>query len=193
MGYRHELIKLNDRLLERRLTWTKEDYEFLSGRKTIGGRMIGFLTPGYRTKEKLWRSGRIVYGYCYKTYADRDFLKPYLAWIIFSPMAIYEDNPELYQPILEKLTPVIEGVSKDKDHKLVNALQNPITEPKYFQLPEAYTEGKLVYVSTAYVYPDLHPEFRPGLVTIAIEPNETKEIMIVTEAMLENNAYFFSK
>ncbi len=192
MDDKSRLTLLNDRLNERRLTWTKADYEMMTGKATPRGRMLGFLTPGYRGKDKLWQSGRICYGYCYKTYTDRDFTRPYLAWVIFSPMSSFEENPLLYESIIQKLQPLMDTKKPDRQlHKFFHALTNPVTEPKYFPIHEHYCDGKLVYVSTTYVFPELTSQLKLGIIPIIIAPGVTKEIMCVPDGLLKDQTLLF--
>jgi len=187
MNYLEELKVLNEQLAERRVLWTKDDYRRLSGKNTPAGRLLGFLTPGYRTKEKLWQGGRVIYGYCYKTYTDRDFDHPYLAWVLFSPMTSFEENPEQYEKVMERLQPLLD-TEKPGPHerKLFHALTNPVTEPKYFPLPEPYADGKLIYVSTMYVYPDPMTPMTLGIIPVIVDPSVSREIMYVPKDALEN-------
>lgn len=185
MDYQLRLERLNEALLALRPTWTKKDYEYLAGKGTTRGRLLGFMTRGYYQRNKLWETGIITYGYCYRTYTDNDLSRPYLAWLLFSPSSVFEQEPERYERILERLTPIIEEQHEKGPHRqLMQALTSPLTEAKYFQIPDTYTEGKLVYVSTVYVFPDMHDSITIGVIPIIIAPNVTQEIMLVPEAFL---------
>ncbi len=179
--------RLNDQLIEKRLVWTKSDYALLSGKGTVHGRMLGFLSTGAANREKLWKQGRIIFGYGYKTYTDRDFTRPYLVWVLFSPMSIFETEPQRYEKVFASLQPLI---SQEKgpftNRKLTYALTSPLTEAKYYQIPEQFTDGKLIYVSAMYVYPDIHDQIVLGIIPIIIAPDISKEIMPVPEAFLSN-------
>ncbi len=187
MDHKARLDSLIEKLSENRTIWTEADYKRLTGKDSFSGRMLGFLTRGYRERDRLWKSGRIVWGYVYRTYTDRDFNHPYLAWVLFSPQSIFEGEPELYEAVLERLTPLMEGTSSDKDRKLKNALDNPVTEAKYYQLPEPYAGGKLIYISTTYVFPDFIKEMSLGVQPLLIEPGITKEVALVAPSALDDS------
>jgi hypothetical protein len=185
MDYQSLLANLNERLALKRMEWTKDDYRTITGKKSSGGRLLGFMSRGYYQREKLFAQGRIVFGYCYKSYTDRDFSKPYLVWIVFSPMSAFETDPTQYEITMERLQPLIDNEKPDKsERKLRNALINPVTEPKYFPLPQLYSGDKLMYVSTTYVFPNLVSQLKLGIVPIIIAPDITKEIMIVPDTLL---------
>jgi len=185
MDYQSRLDELNEKLRNARLSWGRSDYITLTGKGTKHGRLLGALTRGYYQRERLWQSGQIIYGYLYKTYTDVGFSRPYLAWIIFSPLSSFETDPSQYEAIMIKLQQLIDKEKPDRhERKLYNALTNPVTEPKYFPLPEAYSEGRLVYVSTTFVYPDLTEQAKFGIIPIIIAPAITKEIMCVPDMIL---------
>jgi hypothetical protein len=180
---------LNELLQAKRLAWTKEDYQRLSGKGTPRGRLLGFMTRGYYQRERVWQTGRIVYGYAYKTYTDRDYERPYLVWILFSPMSIFESEPNHLVDIHVRLEPFLDNTkAAGKYRRLINALTNPLTEPKYFSIPGEFTDGKLVYVSTLFADPGLHDQMPLGLVPIVIAPEISQEIMLVPERHLAETA-----
>lgn len=190
MEFGEYIHHLNDRLLAKRLVWTKADYQLLSGKSTSRGRILGFMTRGYYQRERVWQSGRIVYGYAYRTYTDRDYDRPYLVWILFSPMSIFETEPNRLIDIHNKLEPLMNHAKAagKQYRRLVNALTNPMTEPKYFPIPAEFTDGKLVYVSTLFADPGLHDQTALGLVPIIAAPEISQEIMLVPERHLAETA-----
>jgi hypothetical protein len=189
MEFGEYIQHLNERLAAKRLVWTKDDYRRLSGKATARGRMLGFMTRGYYQRERVWQTGRIVYGYAYKTYTDRDYDRPYLVWILFSPMSIFESEPQRLVDIYNRLEArLMNAKAAGRYRRLINALTNPLTEPKYFPIPEEFAEGKLVYVSTLFADPGFHDQTPLGLVPIVMAPEISQEIMLVPERHLAESA-----
>lgn len=190
MNYQQELEQLNNYLRDTRPTWNKNDYQALSGKATTRGRLLGSLSRGYYQKERLWKSGHITYGYLYKTYTDMDFSRPYLAWLLLSPQLEFEQSPGLY----EKVYALLEAFMKDPaaiqvNRKLMHALTNPANEAKYFLIPTEYSLGKLVYVTTTYIYPDMHPDVKLGITPLIVAPEFTKEVMLLPSLYFSNEKH----
>ena len=180
MNYQQVIEQYNRDLRDFRLTWGPTDYKMLAGKATTRGRLLGALSRGYYQRERLWKSGQITYGYLYKTYTDLDISRPYLAWLLFSPLTEFEHNPTLYEEIYRLIEEFLEERSSSRiDRKLIHALVNEVTEAKYYPLPARLTKGKLVYVTTTYVYPDIHTEVKLGITPIIFAPELTKEVMLL--------------
>jgi hypothetical protein len=179
------LDDLNDHFQQMALSFSKEDWTYLAGKDTPRGRMLGFLTPEYYKREKLWETGIIVWGFAFKTFMDNAVTagdRVYPSWVLFSPVQAFCDDPTLYYAVQEKLLKALEGKPKGKAQKQLKiALEGELSEPQYMEIPVEYTEGKLVYLSMVYVRPTHFPDFHLGFVPLIINKLITAEVMYVPD------------
>ncbi len=188
---------LNEHYFEATLTFDKDTWKFLSGKDTPRGRMLGFLTPEYYKREKLWQTGTIVWGYAFKSYMDNAMTsgeRVFPSWVLFSPTTPFQEDPTLYYPILEKLTAFLAKKPKKKAERALKiALEGELSEPQYMEIPTEFTDGKLVFLSMVYVRPTHLPGFHLGVLPLMINKTVTSEVMYVPDRFWteEFKAHYF--
>jgi hypothetical protein len=188
MNYKEKIIEFNKLFIEKRILFDKTYFQHLSGKDTTRGRMLGFMSKEYWVREKLWKTGRFVWAYSFKTYSDRlHDDRPYASWVLFSLANEINEKPDILIDVYQKLEQFIQSkkISR-KERKLMIALTGKYSEPKYLQIPEIYTKGKLVYLSMVYVFPQHFQKFTLGLHPIIVNYNLTREVMYVPEKLIQS-------
>lgn len=180
MDYKALLIEQNEFWLGKRAFLSKEDIAYLGNKKTLRGKMLGFLTSAYYKRTKLIKQGEILYSYVFKEWSNDvggdDPQHP--TWMLFSPSAVFAEHPESLKAVAEKL----QGMSVDKQSdkkakKLKGLLDEPLSDASYFEVPSEYTDGALVHLSIVYVISSLVPCFRLGLNLIIANQSVSKEVL----------------
>lgn len=165
-----------------RMNFSKSDFDFLSGKNTVRGKLLGFLTPEYYRREQLWKTGTIFIAYVYKIFTNNlDTDRPLIGWLLYSPLDKLNQNPSLYIKIYEKLESFLKKTRVAKFQKLKRTFENPLSEPRFVELPEEVTGGDLVFLSSVYFYPDHFFDYRLGFHFVVAQPAITKELMLVPE------------
>ncbi len=179
------LEELNDHFRTASLSFEANDWKYLAGKDTPRGRMLGFLTPEYYQREKLWHTGVIVWAYAFRSYMDNAATagdRAFPSWVLFSPTSPFQNDPTLYYPILKKLNAFLNRKPKNKvERTLKIVLEGELSEPQYLEVPTEFTDGKLVYLSMVYVRPTHLPAFHLGVLPLMINKNVTHEVMYVPD------------
>jgi len=179
MFCKKKLEALSAHFDEKRLSLSKEDIRFLSGKDSFKGKMLGFLTSDYYRREKLIREGELIYGYVYRAWTNEiTYTRPYPTWVLFSPAGEFKDDPNLYLEVLSELQKIEapkRGASGLKH--LLTMLNAELSEPKYVVIPEPYAKGHLVYLSMVYLRPWHIANLRLGVNPFIIAPSASKEIL----------------
>lgn len=178
------LKTMNEKYRVAAFTFEKRDYQFLEGKDTPRGRMLGFMTSEYWKREQLWKTGTIVWGYVFKIIlaSNNEVHRVYPSWVLFSPSEQFTITPELYLEILGKLNTLENEKPKAKNiRQLKTALFDNLSEPQYFEIPEPYACGKIVFLSMIYVRPNHVYDLHLGYVPLMISPMVSKEVMYLPE------------
>lgn len=144
---------------------------------------------GSKTKKKhrLFIEGVIIWGRLIKTYDQNPLSnREKIGYILHSPEVIFEEEPDLYEKILERINEAIEEPKKPFK-RLSDILMYPEEEPKYFEVPKELTFGKLVYITITFLSYEHFPNMKfNSLVPIIIAPSITKEIAIIPQKYWSN-------
>lgn len=183
VDYKKTLIEQRDDYVRLLPTLTKQEFAFLAGKDSFHGKCFGFLTRAYYQRSRLLREGQLVYGYAFKAWTNTtDSSKTFPSWVIFSPEDIFSINPNLYAELADKIQLLCDSEVKDRDLKKFKALlTEELADPCYVRVPDRYSDGHLVYMSTIYVRPNQLPIFRLGLSIIIMNPNVSKEVLYLPQ------------
>lgn len=164
-------------------TLTKQEFSFLAGKDSFHGKCFGFLTRAYYQRSRLLKEGQLVYGYAFKAWTNTsDSTKTFPSWVIFSPEDTFACDPNLYIGLADKIQSLCDSEIKDKELKKFKALlMEELADPCYVKVPDKYSEGHIVYMSTIYVRPNQLPIFRLGLSIIIMNPNVSKEVLYLPQ------------
>lgn len=161
-------------------SFNKEDIKYQTSRSNFKEKKLGFLTRAYYQRKNLLFLGNIVYCLTFKKHElNSNF--PISTWVLFSPNSQIDKNPAILAKTLQKLEIFLNDKSNKKYHKLRVMLTENYSEPRYFLIPEEFSEGKIVYLSHCYFWREKIPDFKLGFNLIFMNQNVSKEIMYVVE------------
>lgn len=161
-------------------TLSKRDIALISGKDGFKNAIKGFLTADYYKRGKLIEEGQLVLGYIFKTWSSSDVgYCPH--WVLFSPSPKVNENPQLLKDVAKSLSGCTE-VKGDKTSKALHKLlTQPLSEAKYFELPENITNGNLIYLSIVYLRPEWRNNIRLGLNPFIANQGISKEILYLPD------------
>lgn len=166
--------------------FTKEDENYQCLKTYRRGRLHGIFTFDYYKRKRLFKEGIISYSYIFKSYQTTlDEKEDFSVWFLHSPKKKYEENPELFVEIVNKINEFILSKPKNrKEKKLLSILLGELSEPKYLELPKDITNGDLVYLSSTYIRNSHTKDFKLGVNLIILAPSFTKEIFVLPDAYM---------
>lgn len=180
MDFKTNIEQINQTWLEKRVSLSKEDIAYIANKDTLRGKMLGFMTAPYYKRSNLIKQSEIFYAYVFKEWTNNvDGPDPqHPTWMLFSPSRTFNEHPEKLKEIAEGLEQlkVDKGSSKDLI-KLYNLINEPLSDTSYFEIPEPYNHGELVYLSIVYVIASLMPYFHLGLNLIMANQSVSKEVL----------------
>lgn len=180
-----QLLKdINTKFDEKRITFSKDDRDFNSGRDNRFGRLQGVFTRDYWKRDELFRVGEIFYAYTFKAYVNEmSFERPYPTWILFSPHHLIQENPNFYRDISSKIREIItkKGKLNRKEKIIKSVFESNYEEPHYLEIPDPYNLGYLCYISICYVKPNHFSDFHPGINLVVAAKTVSKEIVYLPE------------
>jgi hypothetical protein len=166
----------NDNWLIKRASLSKEEIAYIGDKDSFRGKIHDCFTISYHKRTKLIQSSSLVYGYTFKSWTNEDIASAYRypTWVLFSPSKEVSDNPLLLQKTAQNLL----NMELTKENKaLYNLVHEPLSDTSYYEIPTAYSEGKLVYLSVIYLQSHLNPDFKLGLNILLIAPSVSKEAL----------------
>lgn len=160
-------------------SFTKKELQFLTGRDTLRGRLLGFLTAAYYRRPRLFREGRVTYALAFRKWTGMERSERLLStWVLFSPSSEFDAHPDLLYKVKANLDALVENGEKNRKlHKLYVALTEELSEPAYMEIPKEFSEGKLVYLSFIYLRNHQIPKFRLGINLIVMDRSVSKEVL----------------
>jgi len=180
MDYAKLLAEENAAWLEKRAFLSKDDIAFIGNKRTLRGKLLGFMTSAYYKRTKLIERGDIIYAYVFKEWSNdvqgEDPQHP--TWMVFSPSKKLNDDPTKLKEIADKLQTIVgEDVKTKRLKTLKNIVKEPLSDASYFELPPEYDCGELAYLSVVYVIADLMPCFHLGYNLIVANQSVSKEVL----------------
>lgn len=176
---------LGDEWLLRKASFTKEDLTRLSNKDTFRGKMFGFLTREYYQRTKLIRESDLFFAFVFQEWSNNvqgeELRHP--TWLLFSPSLEVNKNPTILKDVAEKirgLKDVAKPITK-AEKQLKKLLVEPLSDVEYFEIPEPYASGHLVYLSIVYIEKRLVPSFKLGLNLIMASQQASKEVIYLPE------------
>ena len=180
---REFLEKISEKYRSICVSFSKDDMTYNLDRVTFRQRLVGFMTPEYYRRKKLFESGEIVYGFIYRTFQSNNETDPIQLWVITSPVRDFAENPSLFSNISEKLAEIdlTKKVSDKRVMQFINRIYEPFAEVKYLEIPCDFTEGKLAFLSTTFYHPNHVRSFKLGINLFLSSPRVTKEILMLPD------------
>jgi len=180
VDFKTNIEQINQAWLEKRVSLSKEDVAFIANKSTLRGKMLGFMTASYYKRSNLIKQSEIFYAYVFKEWTNNvgghDPQHP--TWMLFSPSRTFDEHPEKLKEIAEGLEQLEVDKGSDKNlKKLYNLINEPLSDTSYFEVPEPYNHGELIYLSIVYVIAALMPRFHLGLNLIMANRSISKEVL----------------
>ncbi|MDO5329984.1 MAG: hypothetical protein Q4F15_00945 [Bacillota bacterium] len=182
MDFSSEFKKLNESWEQKRPGLSKDEIKHISDKDHADGLMLGIFSWKYLNRGKMISNSTLAYGYVFKAYQaeEEEAAKHYPVWVLFSPSDEVNSDPAILKTAAEKLRTAAEGKAANKDEKKLFAkVVEATAEADYVELPEAYTDGKLVYLSITYLRTNVMPDFKLGLNLLLIAPSVSKEVLFL--------------
>jgi hypothetical protein len=184
MDYASLYQKMNADWLLKRASLTKQEIRHLANKDSFKGGRIGFMSRAYYQREKLIQNSEIFTALVFQDYAVEveERSETFPTWLLFSPSKEINENPAILKEILAKVASIKEVEVTDKtEKKFKNYLNEPLSDVSYFEIPPAYSLGKLVYLSIVYLPLHLVPSYHLGLNLILAAPSISKEVLYFPE------------
>ena len=163
--------------------FSKEDTQYNLDRLSFREKLIGFMTPEYYKREKLFLRGNVVYGFIYRTFQSSNENGQVQLWVITSPEHIFTENPMLLADVSEKLSSII--INKKYEDRGVQAfvrrIHEPYAEVKYLEIPGVFTDNHLAFLSSVMYKTNHVASFRHGINLFISAPNISKELLLLPE------------
>lgn len=163
----------------RKASFTKNELRYLTGRTSLRGRLLGFMTRAYYQRPRLFKKGQILYALTFRRWS-RDLKGDPLesTWVLFSPMSEFDAEPERLYQVKNALDDfLMKKTKKAKYHALMVALKGELSEPAYLEIPSEFTDGRLVYLSYICLRREQIPDLRLGLNLIVADRSVSKEVL----------------
>ena len=195
------MIKLNREFLDsinanyklRVADFSAEDIVYNLDRISFREKLIGFMTPEYHKRKKLFSEGQIVYGYLCRSQQSANASDQIYVWVITSPEHHYAENPSNFAQIAVKMAEI--DISKKMSDKKVLHFMNRILEPfadvKYLEIPGIFCDGHLAFISSVVYRPNHIHAFRHGLNLAISSPRISKELILLPEKYWPAEYYDF--
>jgi|GEM_PF-3961689 len=199
------MIKLNKKFLDvlnanyrsTSLSFTKEQKRFNSGKNSLRGRLIGFMTPEYYKRDRLFEKGEIIYGYLYRSLQTSIETDQVLTWIITSPETYYKESPNELSKIATSLAE-IDLATRTNDKKLKQfyaLLQEKYASISYLEIPSQFTDGHLAFLTVVPFRTTHLSSFRHGINLMLADSSISKEMFFLPECYwpLEYKEYYYDE
>ena len=189
MDYRATLGRVNESWHALAPNLDKAALKHIGDKEDKNGVLLGCFTPSYYKRSKLIQGSEVLYGYVFKAYRqDQDESQiRYPTWLLFSPAKEFEADPNLLQPIAEKLLALgHEEKPAPELRKLSYAISDNFADASYLELPVSLTGGKLVYLSIIYCRSHTMPIFHLGLNLILANQAISKEVLYLPSEYWDN-------
>lgn len=168
----------------------KNDVSYIAYKDTFRHAMRGFLTGSYYKRNRLIKEGDLVYGYVFKTWSnDPTNQSDYPTWVLFSPSLEVSKNPAVFARISAKLQDLTKEDDDKKYRKLRNLIIEPLSECDYFEIPEEFTEGAVVYLSIIYLHVNQITNFHMGLNPLLMSRGISKEVIYLPDRFWPGEFY----
>ena len=163
--------------------FSKEDMQDNLDRRTFREKMLGFLTPEYFKRVKLFENGPIVYGYIYRSFHSANETDIVQVWVLTSPEHYFLEDPLRLGDVSAKLSEIVIGKKVDdkKVSLFISRILEPYAELKYVEIPATFTDGHLAFMSTVVFHPNHVTSFRHGLNLFLSNPRISKEMLLLPE------------
>ena len=164
-------------------SFAKDEMEYNLDRLTFRQKLVGFMTPEYYQRKKLFEKGDIIYGFIYRTFQSSNESDPVQIWVITSPIREFSDDPKLFADISEKLAE-IDLSKKNIDKKtlhFINLIYTPFADVRYLEIPGEFTNGRLAFLSSTFYHPNHVHQLKLGINLFLSSPRITKEILLLPD------------
>lgn len=183
MDYEINLKNINNKYSKYVLNIDKNELSKICLRKNKDTRFYNIFNPNYYKRNKLVKYGKIIYGYVFKVFNDTSIKKISIGYVIHSPNLKFNNNPELYKNIYDKLDYFLNNNKDKKYNKLKNILTKNFAELHYFLLPkELVNNEELIYIST---FPLILNNINLGINYFISNLKYSNEILMITKDIME--------
>lgn len=189
-------------ITEQNLSWENaknkllaNDIKKIGDKDTIEGKRLEFLSLRYFKRSDLIKKSSVYFAYTFKEYKPEGGCDHHFpTWLVFSPDLEFKEHPEKLKGICDLLIDMKTRPRKEaRNKKLWGILGSNFSEAWYLPLPDEITNGKPVYLQTAYCRLNSTPDLKLGLNLILANQGVSKEVLYLPQQYWTKNwaeAYF---
>lgn len=176
------LKSVSEHFFLKRLTFEKEDFEYILNRKKMMNRFTDFLTRAYYQRKKLVKDGFVGVCYTYRIVYSDGKGKNHRTFALFSPNTALMLDEAYFTRVI---TNIEEARTKDKrfaTKKFLNYYSLVEAKPRYYDVDRKLTEDKIVFLQYIELIPSLNPNLKLGLNYVIYAPLISKELLYLPES-----------
>lgn len=136
---------------------------------------------------ELWKRKRFVQeadfqkGYAFRSWSN-DPERNLRLWILHSPDERLSRDVSVFQETAANLL----SMKEEKENKILfSIVHKPLSDAYYLEIPEAFSGGRLVYLSVVEASPKIYGEVKLGALFLLGRRSLSKRILLLSEGLLE--------